>query len=63
MIDFKRFFFNHFASVRISDEEMKDFSQDGIGRIAANNGGGLFTTSAIPSAPIPHIPAPSPIRM
>lgn len=43
-MDFKKLFINFFASKEISDEEMKDFSQDGIGRITANNGGGLFTT-------------------
>ena len=46
-MNFKKLFENHFSSDKmdyISDEEMKDFSQDGIGRITANNGGGLFTT-------------------
>lgn len=46
-MDFKKFFENHFATAKnqhISDVEMKNFSQDGIGRITANNGGGLFTT-------------------
>jgi hypothetical protein len=46
-MDFKKLFANHFASTQgkyISDEELKDFSQDGMARITANNGGGLFTT-------------------
>jgi hypothetical protein len=46
-MDLKKMFNNHFATDKmdyISDEELKDFSQDGIGRITANNGGGLFTT-------------------
>lgn len=46
-MDFKKLFANHFASTQgkyISDEELKDFSQDGMARITANNGGGMFTT-------------------
>ena len=43
-MDFKKLFINFFESKEISDEEMKDFSIDGISRITANNGGGLFTT-------------------
>lgn len=43
-MDFKKIFTNHFASKEISDLELKSFSQDGIARLSANNGGGLFTT-------------------
>lgn len=43
-MDFKKMFVNHFASKEISDLELKSFSQDGIARLSANNGGGLFTT-------------------
>ncbi len=43
-MELSKLFINHFASKEISDEEMKNFSQDGIARITANNGGGLFTT-------------------
>ena len=43
-MNFKKLFANFFNDKEISDEEMKDFSQDGIARITANNGGGLFTT-------------------
>lgn len=46
-MDLKKMFDNHFASDKmdyISDEELKDFSQDGMARITANNAGGLFTT-------------------
>lgn len=43
-MNFKKLFANFFNDKEISDEELKDFSQDGIARITANNGGGLFTT-------------------
>lgn len=44
MINLFTIFENIFRSDRVSDDNLKKFSQDHIQRLTANNGGGLFTT-------------------
>ena len=44
MMNMETFFINHFNTTRISDDNMKKFAEVHLQRLAANNGGGAFTT-------------------
>ncbi len=44
MIDLNRFFRNPFDDVEISDDELRSFSEDHLGRLSAANTGGVFTS-------------------
>lgn len=43
MLQFESIFKNHFDTEKISDDNLKKFTEDHIQRLTANNGGGTFT--------------------